>query len=422
MFAQDETPEDDPIPPAMPLVDEGEYDIVNILLIGVANENIHRPGLADSLMIVSVNRDLNLASVLSLPRDLWVYIDGYDMDKINTAYFYGEANADPEITGVSLLKEAILYNLGLEIDYYARINFIGLKDIVDSLGGVTITVDCSLQDWKIIDPLGDKQDEDNWELFTLRGGVHHLDGETALWYVRSRRTSSDLDRGRRQQDLLRAIWRTFRRRGLLNDLPALYEQFTGIVDTDITPDVLLSFAPLALTLDTGDVEYYRMRIHHEIENAFSKGEGKAILEMNRDAVVTLMQNLVLPPTANQLGVSHPTIALVRATEIEDWVWVAAHRLELEGFKTFVLNEPTSYREWNHIIDYTGADKGNPIDMIQRVLRVTDEGVSVEPDPNREYDYKVYIGANYSGYMCTRNVMPPKPLDENGEVITTEASG
>lgn len=420
-LAQETTPEADPIPEAMPLVDEGDYDIVNILLIGVANENIHRPGLADALLIVSVNRDLGIASVLSLPRDLWVYIDGHGMDKINTAHFYGEADSDPEITGISLLKASILYNLGIEIDYYARINFLGLKDIVDTLGGITLTVDCALQDWKIIDPEGDKNDEDNWELYTLWGGVRYLDGETALWYVRSRRTSSDLDRGRRQQDVLRAIWRTFRRQGLHQDLPALYEQFSQVVDTDMTPDILLSFAPLALTIETGDVGYYRMRVHHEIQNAFSKGEGKAILEMNRDVVITLMQNLVLPPTANQLANGHPTVALVNASGMEDMVYVAAHRLELEGFKTIVLNEPTSPRQWNHIIDHTGSEKGNPVDRIQRALRITDEGVSVEADAQREYDYKVYIGGNYGQFMCTRNILPPKPLDEDGNVITSETN-
>lgn len=422
-LAQDATPESDPIPDPLPLVDEGEYDIVNILLVGVANENLGRPGLADSMMIVSINRDLGLVSVLSLPRDLWVYVEGHDMTKLNTAHFYGEADADPDITGITLLKKAILYNLGVEIDYYARINFPGLKSIVDTLGGLSITVDCTLQDWKIIDPYGDKNDEENWELFTLQAGIRQLDGETALWYARSRRTSSDLDRSRRQQDILRAIWRTFQRRGLLTDLPTLYAQFTETVDTDITLDVLLGFAPLIAKTGTGDVNYYHMSVHQEIENAFSKGEGRAIFAMNRDAMATLMQNLVLPPTRSQRSNDHPTIAIVNATgtQIIDWALIAAHRLELEGFKTFILDETTNFRNWNHIVDYTGAEKGNPIDQIQRTLRVTEEGISTEPDPNRQYDYKVYIGANYGQFMCTRPIMPPKPIDENGEVIA-EASG
>lgn len=416
--AQDTTEEKtDPITPEMPMVNEGDYNIVNFLLMGTATENFHSPGLTDSLMIVSVNRDLNLVSVLSLPRDLWVYIDGFGMDKINTAYFYGQLKSE-DTTGVELLKEVIRYNLGIEIDYYARINFNGLIDIVDTLGGINIAVDCSLQDWRLKSPELDKSLEENWELYTIWAGVHHIDGETALWYVRSRRTSSDLDRNRRQQDVLRALWRTFRSRGLLTDLPALFNQFDDVIDTDITPETMLSFAPLALQIETGDVNYYGMKIHDEIENAYSEKEGKAILRINQDAAARLIQNFILPPSASQLSAGHPTVALVSASGDEDLVYVAAQRLELEGFKSIIIDEAGMPRQWNHIIDYTGATKGNPIGTIQKVLRVTDEGVEVQPDANRQYNYKVYIGANYGGYACTRNVLPPKPLDENGNVIPT----
>lgn len=426
LSAQDSTSDDskeEEIPPEMPLVDEGDYDIVNFLLLGTATENFYAPGLTDSMMIVSVNRDVEIVSVVSLPRDLWVYIAGHGMEKINTAYFFGQLK-DDDVTGIDLLKDTIRYNLGVEIDYYARINFNGLKNIVDTLGGVNLTVDCSLQDWKLKSPELDPNEEDNWELFTLWGGIHHLDGETALWYARSRRTSSDLDRSRRQQDLLRAIWRTFRQRDMVGDLPAIYEQVQAVVDTDISTDVMLSFAPLALQVETGDVEYYGFRIHEEIENAFSKGEGRAILEINPEKTSRLMQNLVLPPTLSQLSNGHPTIALVNAASTPDGVRIAADRLELEGFHTVILDEVASYRNWNHIIDYTGASKGNPIGDLQRVLRVTEEGITVEPDPNRQYDYKVYIGGNYSYNACTRNVLPPKPLDENGDVIvpTPESEG
>jgi hypothetical protein len=66
------------------------------------------------------------------------------------------------------------------------------------------------------------------------------------------------------------------------------------------------------------------------------------------------------------------------------------------------------RNFNHIIDYTGATKGSPIGVLQRVLRVTAEGVEIKPDPNRAYDFKVYIGAMYQYWACTRNVIQPKP--------------
>ena len=89
--------------------------------------------------------------------------------------------------------------------------------------------------------------------------------------------------------------------------------------------------------------------------------------------------------------------------------VAADRLELEGFKTTVIDEPNAqYRQYDHIVDYTGATKGSPIGKIAKVLKVTDDGIEVIPDPNRQYDYKVYVGAMYQYWSCTRDVLQPKP--------------
>ena len=82
-YAQDE---EETIPDAMPLVDEGEQDISNILLIGAATEYDSNPGLTDTLMIVSVNRDTRHIAAVSIPRDLYVYIPEYGMHKINQAH------------------------------------------------------------------------------------------------------------------------------------------------------------------------------------------------------------------------------------------------------------------------------------------------------------------------------------------------
>src|SRR5687768_7780855 len=97
------------IPEAMPLVDEGTDDIVNILLIGAATNNPNNPGLTDSLLVVSANRTTNTVSIVSIPRDLYVYEPDFGMYKINTAYFYGEEN-QVEGGGLGLLLRTIRYN------------------------------------------------------------------------------------------------------------------------------------------------------------------------------------------------------------------------------------------------------------------------------------------------------------------------
>jgi LCP family protein required for cell wall assembly len=402
-------PTGDPIPEAVALIDEGDQDILNILLIGAATTNPNNPGLTDSLMIVSINRTAGAVSLVSIPRDLFVNVPGFGMNKINTAYFYGEMNV-VEGGGLGVLKDTIRYNLGLQIDFYARINFTGFGRLIDELGGIAITVDCTIRDWKLISPELDKQVPENYELYTLRPGLRYLDGELALWYVRSRRTSSDLDRGRRQQDVLRAIWRKIRQEGILQNLPRLWDDLEAIVQTDMTLADMLGLLPLANQTETSDLRYFLFRQRHEVVNAYSAA-GQAVLMPQAEAVQALMQNVVLPPTSARSRVQRPTVAVINASEIPGLAAVAADRLELEGFETTLLEEPTSYRRYNHIIDYTGAARGNPIGRIQDVLRVTEDGVEVMPDAERDYDYRVYIGWMYQYWSCTRDVIQPPVGDE-----------
>jgi len=404
------------IPPPLPLVDEGEADILNVLLMGSATENPNNPGLTDTLIVVSINRTDGQIALLSIPRDLYVHIPGFAMGKINQAYYYGETRSE-DYTGLELLYETIRYNLGLEIDHYARVNFLTFGSLIDALGGITISVDCIIEDWKLIDPELDKDDPDNWEMYTLWSGVHHMDGELALWYVRSRRTSSDLDRNRRQQDVLRAIWHKIEREGVLENLPAIWDEVMETVETDMTLPDMLGLLPLAVEIDTADLRYYTFKVKEHINGDISP-EGMSVLMMERDAVQNLLQEVVLPPTHSQIRRQIPTVAIANASAYGYLSRVAADRLELEGFRTIIVDEPQSPRQYNHIIDYTGDSKGSRTADLQRTLRVTDEGVAVEPNPDREYDYKVILGANYQFYACTRPVIQPEytPEDEAADRV------
>ncbi|MBC6957816.1 MAG: hypothetical protein DWB44_16790, partial [Chloroflexi bacterium] len=86
---------------------------------------------------------------------------------------------------------------------------------------------------------------------------------------------------------------------------------------------------------------------------------------------------------------------------------AVDRLSQEGFAPFIGTEPTHYRDFTAIYDYTGQERNSPIPTFMRLFRVTPEGVIVQPDPNRTVDYKIYVGNTYSVWACTRNVIQPK---------------
>jgi LCP family protein required for cell wall assembly len=408
-FAWVRAQDDTPIPEPMPPVDEGEYDIVNFLLIGSATyDSPNNPGLTDTLILVSVNRTAGTVSLLSIPRDLYVNIPGWRMHKINTAYFHAE-NSGTEGEGIALLRETIRYNLGFEFDFYARVDFNGFVEIIDALGGIDLSVDCAIEDWRLIEPGLDPRVEENWEMFTLPMGVHHMNGDLALWYVRSRRSSNELDRGRRQQDVIRALWRHIRSNGLLDQLPSIWGQVTQIVDTDITPPDIVGLIPLALTIDTSRLQSYRFREGIEIVAGESE-EGSFIFYPQRDAIIELSRLVVQPPTERQLVREQAVIEIANASNFDGLAQVAADRIAAEGFVPRIVDDLQTSQDATVIYDYTGQTKGSSVEVLQSTLQLGNDDIVFDPDPNRTVDFRVVIGASYARNSCTFNVRPPTEVD------------
>src|SRR5512142_639764 len=218
-------------------------DTVNFLLIG----SDRRPGgsfRTDTMVIAILRPHDGPVSLLSVPRDLWVSIPGWENQRINTAYQHGISVGYPS-GGPGLLKDTILYNLGIRIDHTAMVEFDGFRQIVDTLGGVDVPVACPYTDWRLISPDLDPENENNWHLYTTGPGVVHMDGDLALWYARSRQKSNDFDRGRRQQEVLRALFTQGLKAGTLTRIPELYNDLRSTVETDLSLGDLLQLAVYA---------------------------------------------------------------------------------------------------------------------------------------------------------------------------------
>ena len=394
-------------PPRVAMLEQGSGDVVNILLIGSATTNPSNPGLTDVLMIMSVNLDLPAVSVLSLPRDLFVYLPYLRRVKMNQVYFYGEQMTERD--GIDALYDTIRYNFGIEIDHYVRVDFNTMPDLIDALGGITLGVDCAIQDWRLKEPDLDRFDEDNWAMYTLLTGNRYMDGELALWYMRSRRTSSDLDRNRRQQDVLRAVWRRIRAQDLLGDLPQLWGIVNELVETDMTIADAYSFLPLARQLDLSDVRFMQFTYQRDIDQA-RNDQGQFIFVGKQPMFHDVLQTFVLPPASNVLSEARPTVAVYNGTSIRNMHLVAAQRLEKEGFAVTVMDDAVTPRTTHLLTDYTGLTKGNPVETIQRIFGVGTADTQVDADPQRDFDYTLVIGENYLYRSCTYNVRQPI-LDE-----------
>ncbi|MEK7170685.1 MAG: LCP family protein [Patescibacteria group bacterium] len=178
---------------------------INILSLGIDQA----AGLTDSIEVISIDPINKTMGMLSIPRDLYVFNSAENRQtKINEVYNSGQSaclspkkTCDPKVdAGGALMKKTVSDTLGVPISYFARIDFEGVKKIVDSLGGIQIYVDKAISD-----PKYPNRSNTGYDPFSIKAGLQKLNGETALKYARSRQTTSDFDRSRRQQQVISAI-------------------------------------------------------------------------------------------------------------------------------------------------------------------------------------------------------------------------
>lgn len=192
--------EDTGTPKLPKIADDPEYEMpkndkdrLDVLVLGVRGEGDSVNGglLTDSIMLLSVDTRTGRAALVSIPRDLTVRVTDTKNEKINAAYVYN---------GLGGTKKLYSRILGVAVDNVVVVDFSAFQAVVDALGGVTITLD---------QPFEESQ---QWAgtasesyAFSLPAGPNTLTGEQALYYVRSRYSSSDFDRARRQQQIMVAI-------------------------------------------------------------------------------------------------------------------------------------------------------------------------------------------------------------------------
>lgn len=272
--------------PAPAYADWEGSERVNILVMGIDR----RPGEAfvsrtDSLMVISINPETKVASVLSLPRDLYVQIPGYGQDRINTALVYGAMNGD-YLDGAALAMQTVSFNLNIPIHHFIMVDFGALTRAVDLLGGITVEVPYTIDDPNFPDM------NYGYDPLFIPAGVHAFDGDMALKYARTRHADSDFNRAYRQQQVLFAMRDQALSLGItefLRRAPSLYREVESGVRTDLNIEQLLRLAKTVSgiprdairsgVLDTNYVSSYRTPA------------GASVLLLNQEAAFPYLQTL-----------------------------------------------------------------------------------------------------------------------------------
>lgn len=374
-----------PIPTPVPPIPVAP-DAVNIVVLGSDRRPDWSEWHTDAVHIVSIQTERAVVSVISIPRDLYVYIPGFWMSRINFADYYGEAYGY-EGGGPALVRDTILYNLGIRVDYYVRTNFDGLIGIIDTLGGVDIPVHCRLTDyWPYPDESGE------YPILTLNPGIHHMDGETALWYARSRRTTSVFSRDRRQQQVLQAIWHKVRDAGMLRQVPSLWEQVQGMVVTDMDFSVILDLVRVAFVLQDQNIRFYNIGRDQVIP--WTTPYGGAVFLPNWEAIQPLLTEAMAPVSEARLARTFMPVEVWNGTPNADWDLLAADRLYRAGFPA-IIGMPDR-RDYAHtqIVVFSEHAKGTGLRYLQEMFRIPDERVSHQPGGSPGFGFRLIIGADY----------------------------
>lgn len=231
-------------PPSL-VVDRPEWngaDRINVLVMGLDYRDWltgDGPPRTDSMMLVTLDPITKSAGMLSIPRDLWVEIPGFEHNRINTAYFLGETNRLPG-GGPGLAMATVENLLGVSVDYYAVIEFSAFERMIDEIGGVEVLVPERMK----IAPIGQPS-------IWLDAKGYRLDGPKALAYARARKTEGgDFDRAKRQQQVLLAIRSQVLEVNmiplLLTRAPAMYQELSDGIRTNLSFDQMVALGLLAV--------------------------------------------------------------------------------------------------------------------------------------------------------------------------------
>ncbi len=246
---------------------------VTVLLLG-SDARPNEAGLrtrTDTIMLLMVDPSTKHASILSIPRDLYVDVPGYGLNRVNTPYVFG---------GAQLAVDTIQYNLGIRINYYAIIDFNVFITLVDEIGGIDIDVPKD-----IYDPTYPDQSY-GYDPFYITAGRHHMDGTTALKYARTRHTDNDYERARRQQAVLFAIRERIVKAEMLPMLiqkaPSLYAPLSSGIRTNMTLDEMISLALLAQDIPTENIRNGVIDSNYVV--GYITSQGASVLVPNRDRI------------------------------------------------------------------------------------------------------------------------------------------
>ncbi len=341
--------------------DWDKKESVNILLLGLDYRPQEEDSRSDTMIVVHIDPAAKTASMLSIPRDLWVEIPGHGEARINAAYQLGETykNTTPG-GGPGLAMSTVERNFDIKIHYFAQVDFTGFERVVDAMGGVTVDVPRPLVDNEY--PLSNY----GTTRIYVPAGLQHLDGHTALQYARSRHADSDIGRNSRQQQVLLALRQQGVNMNLVSHLNDILTQLSDAVKTDLSISQVGSLAQLSRQIDRNSIETLAINADMARETILSNGAD--VLMPNWDLIKPKMKQLFANPRlaneAARISVQNGTTTSGIGKQLQDV-------LITDAFSIADLSSAPDQGEHpvTTITDFSGGKKPYTVEALAQALNI-----------------------------------------------------
>lgn len=385
------TPTSSPLPPPtiIPVKDRALVPPtnLNILIMGTDRRSGQPNWRTDTLILVSVNQEDKTVGMLSIPRDLWVQIPGIGAQRINTADFYGEYYHLPG-GGPQTIKSTVERNLGVRVHYYVRVGFDAFRKSIDTLGGINVDVDCPLVENTFYDDYGRAS-------LNFQPGVQPMDGVTALRYARSRYTTNDYDRARRQRKVLLAMWDKALSLNLLPKWPDLFNQFHDSFQTDLGPVELTALAWIGSQFHLDRLK--SRAIDNRVTRPWTGPAGEAVLLPQPEKIHSLLVDFFSDSSTTDLSFEEEQARIQVVSGNPQAANIAVVSLQRQGFIVTNPEATGSLSPTSSLIVYHA--KPATVQRLVDALRINPNNVRNVDSPNSQVDIQVILGRDYNS--CQR---------------------
>ncbi len=403
--SNDGTPAPTPVPTQSTGIAPQPWDgasRVTILVMGLDYSD-WRAGLgpprSDTMILLTIDPLTKTAGMLSIPRDLWVSIPGFDYGKINTAYFLGTAFEIPG-GGPALAMQTVEALLGVPIDYYAVIDFYAFEQFIDELGGINVTISTEIA----VDPMGEGN------TVVLKPGNYLLDGPTALAYARARHIEGDdFTRSQHQQQVILAIRDRIVELGpakIAERIPAMYNELSAGIHTDMPLDVAIQLGWLALDIPMDSIQKGAIGPPKAVLGPFQPEDFYIPvpdqIQLIRDQVFA-SSSMASPGLTSgderaNMQSEGATIVVANGTYVEGLATKTQSYLQSQGANV-VSTQNSDYTTFTKIIDYTGKPYTDR--YLVNLMNISAYSIFLQYDPNSQVDVLVILGDDWAG----NNPMP-----------------